>query len=114
MMTKAFHKLRHNNSKLEYIDKFGKYTVTRVKDVSLGYDSDSGGLPEDKPVSPSSEMVTFELVNSTVMTLRGSGTEPKLKYYIESKEKSMMEAQATADSVERALKSVFQTLWLDG
>ena len=113
-MTRAFYKLRHNNSKLSYIDKFGEYTVTRIKDVSLGYDSDSGGEPEDKLVSPSSEMITFELANSTVMTLRGSGTEPKLKYYIESKEKSMTEAKATADSVERALKTVFQTLWMDG
>jgi phosphomannomutase len=113
-MTRAFYKLRHTNSGLSHINKFGEYAVTRIKDVSLGYDSDSGSLPEDKPVSPSSEMITFELDNSTVMTLRGSGTEPKLKYYIESKEKSMAKAQATADSVERALKTVFQTLLVDG
>jgi phosphomannomutase len=114
MMTRIFHKLRHQDSKLSYIDNIGAYTVTKIKDVSLGYDSDLGGLPEDKPVSASSEMITFELDNSIVITLRGSGTEPKLKYYIESKAESMTEAQDIADSVESALKRVLATLFLDG
>lgn len=112
-MTKTFHKLRHQGSKLSYINNIGGYVITKIKDVSLGYDSDLEGLPEDKPVSPSSEMITFELANSIVVTLRGSGTEPKLKYYIESKAESMAEAQDIADSVESALKRVLATLLSD-
>jgi phosphoglucomutase len=53
-------------------------------------------------------MITFDLDNETVMTLRGSGTEPKLKYYIEAKGTSMEEAQAKAENVEQALKKVLQ------
>ena len=57
-------------------------------------------------------MITFELDDSTVMTLRGSGTEPKLKYYIESIGQSMAEAQSKAEGVEKALLEVFQKLGL--
>lgn len=35
------------------------------------------------PLSTSSEMVTFTLENGNLATLRASGTEPKIKYYIE-------------------------------
>ena len=69
-------------------------------------------MPQDISVSPSSEMITFELDNSTEMTLRGSGTEPKLKYYIESKGRSMSEAQSKAESTEAALLNVFESLGL--
>lgn len=106
-MTGVFHKLRHSGSTLSYLGTFGKYAITRVKDVSLGYDSTTDKLPEDRPVLPSSEMITFELDDSSVMTLRGSGTEPKLKYYIESKADSMMEAKLKAEGVEKALLSLF-------
>jgi phosphoglucomutase len=53
-------------------------------------------------------MITFNLDNETVMTLRGSGTEPKLKYYIEAKGTSMEEAQTKAENVEQALKKVLK------
>ena len=35
------------------------------------------------PVSTSSQMITFTFENSCVVTLRTSGTEPKIKYYSE-------------------------------
>ena len=57
-------------------------------------------------MEPSAEMITFELENGTVMTLRGSGTEPKLKYYIEAKGASMEEAQVKAERGEQALTKV--------
>ena len=37
------------------------------------------------PVSPSSQMITFTFENGCVVTLRTSGTEPKIKYYTEHK-----------------------------
>ncbi|KEG14263.1 phosphomannomutase-like protein [Trypanosoma grayi] len=43
-------------------------------------------MPDKKaklPVSASSPMVTFYFDNGVTMTLRGSGTEPKLKWYAE-------------------------------
>ena len=113
IMTNIFYKIRHQNSSVSYIQNFGEYRVTRIKDISLGYDSQKDSAPNDRSVSPSAEMITFELNNSTVMTLRGSGTEPKLKYYIESKGKSMVEAKSKAEAVEKALLSVLRTLGLN-
>jgi phosphoglucomutase len=104
-MTKIFHNLRHEGGHgIRYIAQIGEHRIRRIKDVSLKYDSQTEGMPTDRPVSPSSEMISFELVDSTVMTLRGSGTEPKLKYYIEAKGSTMEEATSRATAVEDALK----------
>jgi len=35
------------------------------------------------PTSSSTEMLTFFFENGAIASLRGSGTEPKLKYYIQ-------------------------------
>ena len=112
-MTTVFYKLRHQTSKLSYIQNFGEYGITRINDISLEYDSKRDTLPEDKSVSPSSEMITFELNSATVMTLRGSGTEPKLKYYIESKGQSMADARLVSEGVENALLATFKDLGLN-
>ena len=113
LMTSVFYKLRHKDSMLSYVKRFGEHSVTRIKDVSLGYDSKTDEIPRDKAVSPSGEMITFELDGSTVMTLRGSGTEPKLKYYIESKGEKMAHVMAKAEDVERALNEVFREFGLN-
>ena len=67
----------------EYPKSMGKYPIARVRDLkSPGFDS---GTDDHKPVLPvgSSPMITFFFENGAVFTLRGSGTEPKLKYYTE-------------------------------
>ncbi|XP_076667770.1 phosphoglucomutase 2 isoform X2 [Andrena cerasifolii] len=61
----------------------GKYPIVGVRDLTTGYDNTK---PENKavlPVSKSSEMITFTFKNGLVVTLRTSGTEPKIKYYSE-------------------------------
>lgn len=35
------------------------------------------------PISATSPMITYTLETGSIITLRASGTEPKLKYYIE-------------------------------
>jgi len=116
-MTRAFHRLRHFHSdekRIKYIDKLGENKVVWINDVSLGFDSRKDRvLPEDKSVAPSSEMITFEFEDEIVMTLRGSGTEPKLKYYIEAKGLSMEEAQRKATNLETALKGVLSQFGLE-
>ena len=49
----------------------------------MGYDSREPDHKPRLPVSASSEMITFYFECGAVATLRGSGTEPKLKYYVE-------------------------------
>ncbi|XP_043256630.1 glucose 1,6-bisphosphate synthase [Colletes gigas] len=61
----------------------GKYSIIGVRDLTTGYDNTK---PENKallPVSKSSQMITFTFKNGLVVTLRTSGTEPKIKYYSE-------------------------------
>jgi phosphomannomutase len=111
-MTRAFHALRHKDGQLSYIQKLGSHNITRVKDISLDYDSGKDELPQDRQISPSAEMITFELDGGIVMTLRGSGTEPKLKYYIEAKAQSMSEAENKAREVELALEALSKVIGL--
>ena len=55
-------------------------SVLRLRDVTRGYDSNGdAGLP----ITPESEMLMFEFENGCSITIRGSGTEPKIKYYCE-------------------------------
>jgi phosphoglucomutase len=103
-MTQIFYFLRHTSPPtLSYLRSLGPHAITRIQDPALNYDSLTDPLPEDTRVVPSQEMITFE-VGGSVVTLRGSGTEPKLKYYVEAKWETMEEAEKMAGEVERALR----------
>ena len=56
------------------------FRVTMVKDVTRG-------LGSDLPATPEAQMIQFEVSDDSrmtgVVTLRASGTEPKIKYYTE-------------------------------
>eukprot|EP00906_Rhabdomonas_costata_P004216 RCo006278 len=60
------------------------FTVTHVRDLTQGFDSGTADHKPVLPVDPSTHMLTFTFEDGSVCTLRGSGTEPKLKYYIET------------------------------
>lgn len=60
-----------------------KYNVARIRDLNNGYDN---GQPDNKatlPCSKSSFMITFFIDEDITLTIRTSGTEPKIKYYSE-------------------------------
>ena len=82
---KIFSRLRQFGSSSGYPEVVcgGRWRVTGVRDLTTGYDSNNEDNKATLPVSSSSEMVTFWLENGVVLTLRTSGTEPKLKYYTE-------------------------------
>nr|CAD7439127.1 unnamed protein product [Timema bartmani] len=61
----------------------GKYRITSVRDLTTGYDSNQHDRKAILPTSKSSQMITFTFNNGLVVTLRTSGTEPKIKYYTE-------------------------------
>ncbi|KAG2178055.1 hypothetical protein INT43_003308 [Umbelopsis isabellina] len=78
--------------KLQYPENIGKYRVVGIRDLTVGYDSDTKDNTPTLPVSSSSEMITFKLDNGCVFTIRTSGTEPKIKYYCELAGSSAEEA----------------------
>ncbi|KAG0005924.1 Phosphoglucomutase-3 [Modicella reniformis] len=86
-----------------YPSHIGSYKVANVRDLTLGYDtSKKDGVPT-LPVSSAAEMITFYLENGCVFTLRTSGTEPKIKYYLEVSALTMQEAESQAKEIEAAM-----------
>jgi phosphomannomutase len=57
--------------------------IVAITDVTKGYDSTTPDHVCALPATPDSQMIMFEFDNGVSVTLRTSGTEPKIKYYTE-------------------------------
>ena len=68
---------------LQYPPSLGPHRIASVRDLTTGFDSASPDGRARLPSSASSQMITFNLDNGVVITVRTSGTEPKFKYYAE-------------------------------
>ncbi|KAJ7582492.1 hypothetical protein C8J56DRAFT_791746 [Mycena floridula] len=91
-----FHRIRHYSgldSKVgpDYPTEIAGFTVTSVVDLTAGNGYDSTNAPSYKPQLPfsSGHMIQFRAKNSDglsiVLTTRTSGTEPKIKYYVDGR-----------------------------
>ena len=71
----------------ELIDRFGfgRFIISSIRDLTVGFDSSRKEQDYQPvlPVDPSSHMITYLFENGACLTLRTSGTEPKIKYYLE-------------------------------
>jgi phosphomannomutase len=63
--------------------KVGGVEIAGVRDLTTGVDTDEVDGRAKLPLSSSSHMITYKLANGATATLRGSGTEPKIKWYVE-------------------------------
>ncbi|KAJ5289008.1 hypothetical protein N7478_002038 [Penicillium angulare] len=79
--------------------QLGKFKILRWRDLTEGYDSASSDHKPDLPEDPTSQMLTLWLDGGVRFTIRGSGTEPKVKFYIES----------CGDSRDNAIEAVCET-----
>lgn len=61
----------------------GKVAIVAIQDITKGYDSTTVDLQSTLPRTPDSHMLMFEFANGVSITLRTSGTEPKIKFYTE-------------------------------
>jgi phosphoglucomutase len=77
----------------------GSRKITRWRDLTVGYDSAGKDHVPDLPVDRTAQMITCELEGGAVFTVRGSGTEPKIKLYIECVDKSSELAKAGAEEI---------------
>ncbi|XP_032399303.1 phosphopentomutase [Etheostoma spectabile] len=79
-----FERLRnYSGQKDSYPTKCGCFSISAVRDLTTGYDSNQPSNKAVLPTSRSSQMITFTFSNGGVATMRTSGTEPKIKYYTE-------------------------------
>ncbi|PIA14852.1 hypothetical protein COEREDRAFT_82456 [Coemansia reversa NRRL 1564] len=100
---------QHLGDVLRYPRTIGGFPVSYIRDLTEGFemfdvDKQEASLSisqnQNQPVFPvakSSHMLTFETRNGGRLTMRTSGTEPKLKYYLEVRNVNNDRAQATSD-----------------
>eukprot|EP00455_Lapot_gusevi_P011949 TRINITY_DN1559_c0_g1_i4.p1 TRINITY_DN1559_c0_g1~~TRINITY_DN1559_c0_g1_i4.p1 ORF type:complete len:237 (+),score=83.74 TRINITY_DN1559_c0_g1_i4:106-816(+) len=107
-MARVFARLRTAGPDGSYFRTCGDATIAHVRDVTLGYDSRFEGNQSVLPRTPDSQMLTFYFQDGTVATLRNSGTEPKIKYYVEAKDRESPEAaRQRVDHMTQLLISEF-------
>jgi len=87
----------------EYAKFIGKYEISGVRDLIKGYDSRQPDKKSLLPVIPGNYMITYYFKNGSLLTLRNSGTEPKLKYYLESHGDTKEETSALLKAMTRAV-----------
>jgi len=86
-----------------YPQTLGERKITWWRDLTKGYDSATKDNIPTLPVSKSSDMITCALEGDVRFTIRGSGTEPKIKYYIECQAETEDEARKRAVNVAQDL-----------
>ena len=78
-----FARLRQGDGEGGYWTECAGEKIVSVHDITRGYDSTAENKASALPATPESEMLMFEFGNSVSVTLRTSGTEPKIKFYTE-------------------------------
>lgn len=89
----------------------GEFKIKNVRDLTNGVDTSESDGKAKLPVSSSTQMITFTFENNLVITLRTSGTEPKIKYYAElcakPEQKDWSALRATLDRMVKAIVEEF-------
>jgi phosphoglucomutase/phosphopentomutase len=96
-----FARLREGGPEGGYWTECAGQCVVSIIDVTKGYDSTSADHKSILPLTPESHMIMFEFDNGCSVTLRTSGTEPKIKFYTEIAGKQG-QARAEVDAVLHA------------
>ncbi len=91
----------------KYADKLGEFAISNIRDLTTGYDSSQKDKKAILPISKSTQMITFFFANGATCTCRGSGTEPKLKYYIEYHDADKQKAAETLAKLHKAIVDHF-------
>jgi len=87
--------------------ELGKIPVSFMKDYMSGETSDIKGKTKIKDINlPSSNVLQFLLIDGSMVTIRPSGTEPKIKFYASCKSQPGMNLEASRKEVALKLKRI--------
>lgn len=78
-----FHRIRTGGAEGGIFQEVAGVKVVAIKDITNGYDSTTADKSSALPATPGSHMIMFDFDNGVSVTLRTSGTEPKIKFYTE-------------------------------
>ena len=84
--------------------------INVVRDYKLQIEKDYVNNSENKLDLPVSNVIQYILEDGTYITVRPSGTEPKIKYYIYTKGNSKQEADKKLDLVLNEFKEYMESL----
>ena len=94
-----------NNIRENPPTKLGEYKVLEIRDYKTGKVINVETGAESKTGLPTSNVLYYVLENDAWCCVRPSGTEPKVKFYMGVKEKSMQKA---TEELEKLTKSVLE------
>jgi phosphoglucomutase len=100
-MAKLMEDLRANPPK-----EIGGFAVSGVRDYQTGVYRSEGG--EEALPLKNSNVLSFELSDGSAFIVRPSGTEPKIKFYLLTKNDSKEEGQAKVARLVEAAKAITQ------
>jgi len=103
-MKTIFDAIRNNG---KYPTTCGEFEIAHIRDLTTGYDSKQPDKKAILPISKSTQMLTFFFTNGATCTIRGSGTEPKLKFYIEYHDNDKMRTQDVLGRLHKAIVDNF-------
>ncbi|QDZ19830.1 phosphoglucomutase [Chloropicon primus] len=89
----------------EYPSEVGGLKVKSVRDMGTGLDTAEESRVTKLPWSKGDKMITFRFHDNGFCTIRASGTEPKLKYYIDLPTKDEDGSEVDISAVEDNISS---------
>lgn len=91
-----------------YPKEVAGFAVKWVRDMGKGVDTSKPDGLTDLPWKTGDLMITFGLEQGGWITLRASGTEPKVKYYLEIGSVKGMESKTAAKHLEDTIKDIMK------
>ncbi|MCI8291222.1 MAG: hypothetical protein HFJ25_03075 [Clostridia bacterium] len=97
-----------NNLRKTEPKSFGKYEIEAIRDYTTSVRKDMKSGTEEKIELPKSNVLYYELAGNEWCCARPSGTEPKIKFYMGVKAKTMDEANARLEELKEELLKVVE------
>jgi phosphoglucomutase len=91
------------NLRKNFPKSFGKFKIEAIRDYDSGIRKDMKTGKEENLTLPKSNVLYYELENGEWCCARPSGTEPKIKFYMGVKTRSMKESIERLDELKKEL-----------